>query len=280
MPPCPDAGHLAAYIDGRLDAPDRAVVEAHLVQCEDCRTVLADTIHLQHEYPADDLPASRFGRRPLAVGGALLVAAAALILMVVQAPRDPYAAELRDLVAAVGTSRPIEPRLTGGFAYGPRTVTRGTASSLSPELRIAAARVQERAGGSATADSLHADAVASILLSDAARAAERLERATALGSATAPLLSDLAAAYLVRAEATGQASDATLALAAADRALALDPDLPEALFNRALAMEAAGDDAAARQAWRDYLRRDPGSEWAVEARERLGRLDVERPRRP
>jgi hypothetical protein len=41
---CPDAERLAEYADGLLDEATRATIEAHLVTCADCRSVLVETM--------------------------------------------------------------------------------------------------------------------------------------------------------------------------------------------------------------------------------------------
>ena len=59
---------------------------------------------------------------------------------------------------------------------------------------------------------------------------------------------------------------------AAERAVKADERLIEARFNRALALESLFLEEQARQAWQDYVARDPGSEWADEARRHLEKL--------
>src|SRR6185437_3479185 len=41
-PECVSAEWLAAYVDGRLTPEERAAVEAHAADCDDCREALAD----------------------------------------------------------------------------------------------------------------------------------------------------------------------------------------------------------------------------------------------
>ena len=83
-------------------------------------------------------------RQRLAWAAGVVAALAAISVWVARVPGAN--AELRALVAAVGTDRPIEGRLAGGFAYGPlHSPTRaGEPSTLSvlPDVRIAAARVE------------------------------------------------------------------------------------------------------------------------------------------
>jgi CHAT domain-containing protein len=79
---------------------------------------------------------------------------------------------------------------------------------------------------------------------------------------------DLAAAYYIRAQREDNPSDFVRAAEAAVKA----PNNPANLFNRALAFEALGLTADATAAWDAFLRLEPQSEWASEARERRKRL--------
>ena len=57
---CPDAEHLAAFIEGRLDKGSSASVLRHIVWCDGCLEVFAETVsyHLrtrsQHAGPTRD----------------------------------------------------------------------------------------------------------------------------------------------------------------------------------------------------------------------------------
>ncbi len=56
-------------------------------------------------------------------------------------------------------------------------------------------------------------------------------------------------------------------------ALDVDPDHLQALYSLAVCQEKMGDESKARGTWRKYLELDPDSEWADEARARLGVLE-------
>ena len=47
---CPDPEALAAYIDGGVADSERAVLEAHLVGCDDCRFLIAQAIETHGAY--------------------------------------------------------------------------------------------------------------------------------------------------------------------------------------------------------------------------------------
>ncbi len=170
------------------------------------------------------------------------------------AERQPEDSGLAALVEAVGPHRLLEPRLTGGFAYGScelipapdRLVAEPRCSPLptsgTPALRAlnrAAAAVELAAKRHPSPRTLHAQAILALLGQGGNRALDRavaeLEEIGASGVAT--IQSDLAAALLLRAERQDEPYDLVQALEAADRAVASDPRLPEARFNRALIFE-------------------------------------------
>ncbi len=262
---CPDAEQLAAYIDGALSPSERTTIEMHLLQCADCRDVVGGAVALAGT--AAPAARTRPRRTVLAIGGGILAVAAAVLLVVRLQDRSPYYV----LVAAVGTSRPVTPRLTGGFQYGvPPSPTRG--GPEAPSLIVAGAAERTRAAATRATGPM-ADAaigVTDLLLGDTGHALESLRRA-ATASDDPRIHSDLAAALIVDAERSGNVAAYRQAAEAADEALKREPTSPEARFNRALALEALGSPEAAA-AWRRYLEGDPDSAWAGEARRHLERL--------
>jgi len=197
------------------------------------------------------------------------LAAAAMILLAVNV-WYPFGANgdeqaLEQLVAAVGTARTFDARLTGGFAYAPvRGPVRGSNDiNLSPDVRIAIAEIEKQYAAKPVA------AAAALVSGDTNHAIDILEANSQLHPDDPKILSDLAAAYLARAARTSSTDDASRALAAANRALEIDRLMPEALFNRALALEASNLREDARTAWQAYLTIDDRSGWADEARARL-----------
>jgi CHAT domain-containing protein/tetratricopeptide (TPR) repeat protein len=187
--------------------------------------------------------------------------------------RDARSRQLDALVSAIDTRRIVEPRLAGGFAYGPLPSARRAAapalSEFSPDVRIAVAELEKLEMRERTPDTLALVGAAYLAIGDAARAVPALEEASASPSPKARVRSDLAAAYLVRALDANNAQDVPRALAAADLAAKADPSLAEARFNRALALEQLHLDAESQDAWKDYLQVDGSSAWASEARSHL-----------
>jgi len=177
--------------------------------------------------------------------------------------------QLASLVAAVGSRRAIEPRLSGGFSYGPLMSAARSAASVNeqpPDVRIAIAEIEKFEMRERTPAALALLGAAYLSVGDARRAVPALEEAASVPHADAHVRSDLAAAYLVRALDADNAQDLPRALTAADVAAKADPALVEARFNRALALERLHLTTAGRQAWQDYLQIDGASAWASEAR--------------
>ncbi len=307
----PDAV-LAAFLDGTLPADERPRVEAHLAACDDCYVVFAETVRALPESAAEaarpgaparvagdagpvGAPARGTGtraavipfhRRRLVAVAATLVAAAAVLLLVARVqpslvpgplPRwlgvgHGTSSELQALVAAVGETRPVEGRLTGGFRYGPLTSpTRGPGRAEDWRVLAAAGQIREQAGQHESPANTHALGVAHLVLGEADEAVSALEAAIRSEPGHARFQSDLAAAFLARAKHLDRPEDYLKALAAAERAVQADPRLPEALFNRALALEALSLNDQARAAWDAYLHLDPDGPWAEEAKRHAAR---------
>jgi tetratricopeptide (TPR) repeat protein len=170
---------------------------------------------------------------------------------------------LQALVAAVADDRPVEARLSGGFAYAPmRSNLRGESStpSLRPDIRIAAARIEKEALVRRSPEVLRALGLAYLVVGDLDKAVPVFEEAIDRPNPDARLLSDAAAAYLARANKSDHPQDLAKALTMADRAVKTAPNLAEALFNKAYALEKLSLTAEARQAWQDYLAVDNSSD--------------------
>lgn len=184
---------------------------------------------------------------------------------------DPF----NRLVKAAAETRPIEGRLTGGFHWAPhspaRTKAGATHSRASDEVVYAASIVQKESTHDSSVDARRSAAVA-LLFEGKPRAALQQLAKVASGATDANAWSDLAATRLHVAVSEDDPRLLPDALAAADAALRLQPGLPEARFNRALVLERLGIRDQAREAWQHYLAADQSSEWATEARERMGKL--------
>jgi tetratricopeptide (TPR) repeat protein len=214
--------------------------------------------------------------RGWAIAAGSLAAAAALVFIVAQPEwlrlRSTDTSALEQLVAAAGTERFFEPRLSANFAYGPlRPELRGDRDGArSNAALLTTASAAERAASDApSAANLHAWGVAQLLLGRTDDSIATLLRATRVSTSDANLLSDLSAAYLARAARSSATADFDAALSRADAALAIQPTSASAAFNRALALEGLGRTDDALAAWQVLLTIDSQSGWAQEARTRI-----------
>jgi CHAT domain-containing protein len=168
--------------------------------------------------------------------------------------------------------RPVEARLSGGFAWAPPRDAGSNESRASLPIErdtLRAARRNEPAA-------VHAVALLNVLERrprDAVAALSPL--AAAHGEPR--LWNDLAAARYAVAVDERRPEELAQALADVDAALRIDDTLPEARFNRALILEELGVRKPAISAWRKFLDGDRDSAWAREAQQRLRALLAPQP---
>ena len=288
---CPSSEALAAYFDWGVGAEERAQIEAHLADCDECRLLFAHVLE-SHDGPDETQvgparllalpqpPRSRWKVRTL---GAFVAAAAALLVVVQVRPQwwpggqpGSVDARLADLADAVGQERTVEARLTGAFRYGPLRASVRSGGSLAPldnwKLFAAAGRIREDVQQDPTSDNLHALGLAHLLIGNYDDAVQAFEDAITENAGNAQYQSDLSAAYLARAKQLDRQDDLPRALEAAERAAKADARLLEAKFNRALALQSLYLGEGARRAWEEYLALDSQSPWADEARRHLAEL--------
>ena len=179
------------------------------------------------------------------------------------------------LAAEVGTSLPIDARLSGGFQPGSPSTTRAPAASpstlvrLSPDARIAIAELEKIAVAAPTAQSLADAGVAYLVAGDVDRSIATLTEATTAGRSAVPW-SDLSAAYLTKAERVPSRNVEYLsrALEAATRALAMSPS-NEARFNQALALDRLSRFVGLTAPWPDYLHVERDQRWIDAAKRHI-----------
>jgi tetratricopeptide (TPR) repeat protein len=276
---CPEAEELAAYVEHTLPVANRPVVEAHLLECADCRHVVVETAAWRQSSHRQTM-ASMFRTHWLRIGA--FAAAAALVIFAIRVSWPPQRGvttpvALQDLVAAVGadSTRPIDGRLTGGFPYAPPPSALRAVQPIetgSPRVQVAVAAIERDARANPSPQREAALGVAYLVSGDLDASIAALERAAAGQSGNARFWSDLSAAYIQRGLRTGGRDDYENARRAADRALMLEPGLREAAFNLAAALEHMGDTQAAVAAWRTVGRVDPASAWAAESERRARAL--------
>jgi CHAT domain-containing protein/tetratricopeptide (TPR) repeat protein len=292
-----DPEMLAAYIDQRLSPEQRAAVEAQLAKDPDSYAVLVETLKalddesikaldVQEERGHDPLPfpspAPRSSVTRRIVTGVLALAAS-IALVVWTLPgllRDQTDPEVAALVAAAGSSRVTEARLSGGFAHAPFAgKTRGDEiASRNLTLLAAAGELQKKVESNPTPHVLHAWGVAQLLIGQVDSAARTLETALASQPNDAGAYSDAAAAQLALSE--GQRDRLMRALEYASRAVELDPGLAVASFNRALVLEQLALFDQALEEWTRYLSIETDPAWREEGQARIQSLEQQLSKRP
>jgi tetratricopeptide (TPR) repeat protein len=283
-PNCIDAETLAALVDGRLSATERAQVEAHLSTCDECREALVDVGAFARQIQPSGFPALTRAARAQSWRTGGIVGLAALITLVVGISLWMKArsggnrwVELTELVATTGPTRPFAGRLVGGFPWAPAAsaVRSGEtdAAALPPDARIAIAHAEQALASRRSVATLSAYGAAEAIGGNLDESVRAFDECTALDPQSADWWSDLSAALLARSHHSGHAEDAARALEAADTALKNDPNLVEAQFNKALALEALQVKDQAAAAWRQYLTLDSTSPWSKEATQHLRELE-------
>lgn len=241
---------LMPFLDGELDPSQQEKFRAHLAECGECRSELAElmqlrVLELEARRGAKVVPIDQGRRRhwwPMLAAGALAAGISALVLR----------GSPQELASwSPGPARTIEPWVTWEPVSGhrPYEVDRAVAARRENIPLSQLAALESRGDFSALG-------TAQLVAGDPQRAVEALERAPV----TAAQSSDLAAARLVQGELH-------LALSAADRAISLDPEHAPAHFNRGLVLERLGLARAASRAFETAATRAP-SGWSEEARER------------
>jgi len=277
---CPSAEALAAFVDGRGTAAERAVLAEHIETCEACSAVVGGVADLAGEVGhvvAPPLP-GQARRRPFGewlgrhrVASISALAAAAVLVLAVWvggrwfSPEGRLERALGRMDSSLGEYRPIEPRLTGSTYRLARPATRAATTPAEPSLEVRETLPPVERAARSVSSLIAARALAKMHLFNNEPEAAVEAVAPFVGSTTdAAFLSDAAAAYLVR----GRAGDSAQALDAAERAVRSDPRFAASWFNYGLAAEALGLSSIAAQAWDQVIKLEPDSGWAREAAER------------
>jgi CHAT domain-containing protein/cytochrome c-type biogenesis protein CcmH/NrfG len=187
--------------------------------------------------------------------------------VVVQRNQPARAAHL--LARAYTEQRTLELRIAGAD-YAPLRISRGPAASFTSRsealLKAEDLIASQLESHPSDPSWLQAQAQADLLEGKYDAAVEALRRALELEPHSSALMTDLATAYFQRAQQEDHKDDLGAAYEYLSQALRLRPDDPVALFNRALVAERQFLYQQALDDWEHYLRVDPGSPWAEEAR--------------
>jgi CHAT domain-containing protein/cytochrome c-type biogenesis protein CcmH/NrfG len=210
----------------------------------------------------------------LAMAGASLLAVVGVGSWVAvhqyQVRRNQPAAE-RLIARAYTAQRTLVLRIAGAD-YAPPRISRGPLASFTDSptaLSKAKALIASQLKSHPSDPSwLQAKAQADLLDGSYDAAVGALRRALELEPNSPALLIDLATAYFQRAQLGNKSEDFGAAYEFLSQALKIRPDDPVALFNRAIVAEQLFLYQQALDDWEHYLRVDPGSSWAEEARNR------------
>lgn len=206
----------------------------------------------------------------LATAAAVLLALASLVWWGAARRNRPQSAELL-LASAYAEQRTLELRISGA-PYAPLRVQRGAEDSFvnRPEALLSAEALIAGQLASHPSDPywLQEKARVDLLEGEYEPAVDSLRRALQLQPKSPGILTDLASAYFQRGQAADRPEDYAAAFEHLSQALAVAPDDPVALFNRAIVSEHQFLYRQALDDWEHYLRIDPRSEWADEARKR------------
>jgi CHAT domain-containing protein/tetratricopeptide (TPR) repeat protein len=199
---------------------------------------------------------------------------------------------VEEVANALRDARPFQARLAGGYYYTPCTAPDrpqgapplrcGDFRLSSQDLKRAAVlanRLRSRvdSSGGSSADLRGVITLDVIAQPDdldiISRAATRLQRLIDRDPTDVRALNDAAVVHALRGETAAGAFDILRAVDLLERAQLLDSTMVEVRFNRALVLDKLHLFGEAQEAWRAYLRVDSTSDWAIEARDRLERLE-------
>jgi tetratricopeptide (TPR) repeat protein len=176
--------------------------------------------------------------------------------------------------------RPVEARLSD-LKYAPMPNQRGEAPRADYVKReLAGSRLRTAATESPSAASLRALGQWYLTERKYDEAIDQFNKALALDANDAKSHVDLGAALLEKgkldsgeAEGVRSVENFSRSLEHINKGLQLDSSLLEGYFNRALLYQHMIEPRLAEAAWREYLQKDPNSQWADEAKQNLKRLE-------
>jgi CHAT domain-containing protein/tetratricopeptide (TPR) repeat protein len=175
------------------------------------------------------------------------------------------------LARAYTEKRNLELRIAGAD-YAPLRVSLGPAASFTSRpatlLKAEALIAAQLELHPSDPGWLQAKAQGDILEGKYDAAVDTLRHARELDPHSPSLLIDLATSYFQRAQQEARKEDFNSSYEYLSDALKLNPDDHVALFNRAIVAEHQFLYEQAIEDWEHYLRLDPGSQWAEEARSR------------
>lgn len=190
---------------------------------------------------------------------------------------------LAALQSAYRDERPLEARLSD-FPYAPLANQRGGPPKTDSLKRdLASSLLLKETNDHPNARSHHALGQYYLAERKFDQAIDQFKVALELNPNNAKIHGDLGAAWLEKGKIDSEGQDPgkgieqlARAFEHLNKALVLDPNLLESLFNRAICEEKMTLNAQAANDWSEYLKKDPNSAWADEARRRLERLEQQK----
>ncbi|MDQ6788991.1 MAG: CHAT domain-containing protein [Acidobacteriota bacterium] len=191
---------------------------------------------------------------------------------------------LASLNKAYERQRPFEARISD-FAYAPLAAEHGTnpAQNNQAELKHAENILIESVSENETADNLHSLGRFYLAQKDFPAAINQFQKALKLLPDDAKTHNDLGTAWLEKGknETAENKNSANLEFLAKgfeefEQAIQVDKSFAETYFNRALCLQALNLPTATKNAWREYLKIDPSSDWTREAKINLEVLETQK----
>lgn len=295
---CPDEAEILTYIESGLSVRNRARLERHFANCDDCRELLVVPGRQSAEIPAhladetvreqtskvlsliysDELNRNKPKRTLrmfpgldvsyLKFGAAALTICAIAIIAVVLLSRGPgpQEAAMKALALAVKDQRHTEARISGGLAYSQYKANRG-AQTKDDDLQFSLAISELRSAEHETAPVNNKLVLARVYLArgtreDVLHALKILDEVATRGFESSEALNDTGVAQF-------ELGNYETAIAYFTRSLAKSPTYGEALFNKALAEERARNYDQAKQDWEQFINQSSDDSWKSHARTHL-----------
>jgi CHAT domain-containing protein/Tfp pilus assembly protein PilF len=287
------------YLDGKLTESDRLAFETHFLATPDRQesfkfgrafrryvTGQGDKLapEISRPKPAHTPKPWHLSRAffssPLAIAAcALLLVALGFGIWRVFIRQSPVDQGLIALNLAYRDQRPLESRISS-LSYAPFETRGGPDRTDSLALRRAEAILSDPALDASNPATHHALGEVYLAKKQLDEAIKEFDEALKSDQKNARLYSDLGAAWLEKGKEESERNEQGKAAAGFARsfdnlkkAIDLDDNLLPARFNRALCYQLMLLPLQAEAEWREYLKRDPSSPWANEAKNKLKQLE-------
>lgn len=271
------------YAAGKFSGEELKQVEEYFFRASQRRDKLKFTLALKlRREERKSEKRNKWSFRPyLAIAASLLLASGVFYAWRILFHQSDVDKGLLALNAAYREQRPLKARISS-LDYAPYSATRGPGDEKVDQNELSRAELwlQEALKKDPTPAVYHALGKVYLAKRDYDRAVKNFQQALKGDAANPQLQSDLGTALIEKG--AKDKSEPEPGLGAEElasgrenltKALSLDPHLLEALFNLALCSEYQQLHEQAKEDWKRYLAADSTSQWALEARERLRKLE-------